>query len=950
MLLSYKRILPLFLLFAGAVHASNAQNITDTTPVLIKDVPIVNIGFGKQPVKVVTSALSTVKGSDLQKTFNTNLGNTFYGRLAGLTVGQGGNEPGNNSPSINGRGISTFGPGNKLLIIVDGFIGDYEQLVPEEIEEVSLLKDAAATAIYGSRGANGVLLVTTKRGKDAPLQVNFSTQHGFSQATGLPGFLDAYNYALLYNEALANNGQAPRYSAGDLEAYQKGSDPLFHPNVNWYDEVLRKTAPVSNYNLSFRGGNNTAKYFVLLSNISSQGLYKNFGDMDDESRNSTYNRFNFRSNIDVNLTKRISATLLLGGTVEDKANPNALTTGNIFNQLSLLPPNVFPVRNPDGTFASNTSYSNPVATLLKTGYAESNGRTLQSSFRLNHDLGMITQGLSVSGAISFNNYFRSGSSRTKSIQTFTPVQGVTGDTAYTKLGQTTSLSGTEPNLGQYRNFAIQAFVNYHRTFGRHDITAMGMYNTDNSTIDKRDIYTGTTDANLSLAYKNNGGGGRLTYVNSEKYIAEFSMAYMGSENYAPGNRYGFFPAGSVGWTVSNEAFLQQNKTLSFLKIRASYGLTGNDEIGGQRFMFYQTYPFGASYFFGTNNASTGSLSEGRLANPNVTWEKETKTNIGLDATLFNRLDVSLDVFDHDRYDILVSGNRTIPLLLGYTDLPAVNQGKVNNKGFEASLRYRNDEKRPLQFFAEANISNASNNIIYNAQTIQLIPGTITEGTRIGQPFGLKALGFFATDVEAAASPKPIGVNVKAGDVKYADLGGPAGVPDGIIDGNDNQPIGNTGLPEFTVGLHTGLRYKGFDLNVVLQGVSAYTVSLTSSQFRPFQNFGQAGEIALERWTPATAATATFPRLTVDNNSNNLNNYRYSSLYQRNGSFIKMRSAEIGYSLSNNLIRKIRMQQARLFINGTNLFSIDDISYGDPEALGTGYPSLRTLTLGARIQL
>ncbi len=563
---------------------------------------------------------------------------------------------------------------------------------------------------------------------------------------------------------------------------------------------------------------------------------------------------------------------------------------------------------------------------------------------------MITNGLSASAAISFNNYFRSGSNRTKSIQTFTPTKGTAGDTVYTKLGQTTSLSGTEPNLGQYRNFAIQAFVNYHRTFGKHDITAMGMFNSDNSTIDKSDIYAGTSGANLSLAYKNNGGGGRITYVNNNKYIAEFSMAYMGSENYAPGKRYGAFPAGSVGWILSNEGFLKQSKALSFLKIRAAYGLTGYDEIGGQRFMFYQTYPFGSGYFFGTGTTNTASLSEGRLANPDVTWEKETKTNAGLDATFFNHLDVSLDVFNHDRDDILVSANRTIPLILGYTDLPSVNQGKVNNKGFEASLRYRNNEKRLVQFFAEANIFNAHNNIINNAQTIQLNPGQVTEGRRINQPYGLKALGLFATDAEAAASPKPIGVTVRAGDVKYEDVGGPLGKPDGIIDANDNQPIGNTGLPEWTLGIHTGIKYKGFDLDFILQGVSGNTVYLGGNQFRPFQNFGQAGEIALERWTSATAATATFPRLTVDNNSNNLNNYRFSSLYQRNGSFIKLRSVEVGYSLPENLISRIRLQQARLFLNGTNLFSIDHIKYGDPEALSTGYPSLRTITLGARIQL
>jgi len=945
---TYKKILLVILFYAGTSQFIIAQNTSDSSTIIVADSEVVNIGFGQQKTKLVTSAISTIKGAELQKTFSTNLGATLYGRLSGLTVMQGGNEPGNNNPSINARGNNTFGPGNNVLIIIDGFMGDYSQLVPEEIEEISLLKDASATAIYGSRAANGVILVTTKRGRIAPLQINFSTQQGFSQAERLPKFLDAANYASLYNEALANDGKAPLYTTDEITAYQNGSDPYFHPNVNWYDEVLRKTAPVANYNLSLRGGNTTAKYFVMLNNISSQGLYKNFGDMDEESRNSTYNRFNFRANIDVNLTKRLSATLLLGGSVEDKGNPGSLTTGGIFGQLASIPSNAFPVINPNGTYGAkvNASYVNPYSSLLKTGYAESNGRTLQSSFRLSYDLSMITKGLSASTVVSVNNFFTSGSNKTKGIERFAVSKNAAGDTVYSsKIGQTSSLVGSEPNLGQSRNYAIQGFLNYHRVFGKHDIYALAMFNSDNATIDKSGIFSGGA-SNLSLAYKNNGGGGRLTYVNNTKYIAEFSMAYMGSENYAPGNRYGFFPAASVGWIASNESFLQNNKIITFLKLRASYGLVGNDEIGGARFLYNQNYTYGDSYYFGTATTGTASLSEGALANPDVTWEKETKANIGIEATFFNRLDFTLDVFNQDRYDILITPTRTIPLYLGYTALPNLNEGKVNNKGFEAVLRYRNEEKSQLQFFVETNIFYARNKIVYNGEVIQVNKARLTEGRRIGQPFGLRALGLFATDVEASTSPTPFGLVVKAGDVKYQDIGGPAGVPDGIIDANDNQPIGNTGLPELTAGLHTGLRYKGFDLDIVIQGVTGTTVYLGSSQFRPFQNNGQAGVIALERWTPQTAATATFPRLSA---YDNLNNYRYSSFYQYDGSFIKLRSVEIGYSFTKNLINKIKLQQARLFLTGTNLFSLDHIAYGNTETLGTGYPSLRTIALGARIQ-
>jgi TonB-linked SusC/RagA family outer membrane protein len=924
-----------------------AQQVTDSI-ILQKD-SFVNIGFAKQPFRYVTGAISTVKGNDLQKNFNTNLGNSLYGRLPGLTVSQGDNEAGFNTPSIAGRSINTYGPGNKPLIIVDGFLGDYTQLVPEEIEEISLLKDASATAVYGSRGANGVLLITTKRGTASPLKVNFSTQQGFAQATSLPTFLNANNYAILYNEALANDGKPALYSPADIEAYRTGSDPYFRPNVNWYKQVLRDVAPVANYNLSLSGGNGTAKYFVLLNDVSSQGLFKKFGDQDAESQNSIYNRFNFRANVDVNLTKRMSATLLLGGTVEDKKSASSLYAYGTFNALSLLPPNAFPVRNPDGTFGGSSNYENPVASLLKTGSATSNGRTLQSSFRLNYDLSMITSGLTASAAVSVNNYFNSGSNKSKSTERYAISKGLAGDTVYTRFGQTTSLSGSEPNLGQYRNNAIQAFLNYHHVFGKHDITAMTMFNTDNSTIDKRSIYSiygETDDANLSLPYKNNGGASRVTYVNNSKYIAEFSVAYMSSENYAKGKRLGYFPAASVGWIASGEKFLRDSKTITFLKIRASYGLVGNDEIGGIRFMYNQTYPQVASYNFGQYNSTVFSLAEGRLANPNVTWEKEKKTNIGIEATIFKQVDISIDVFNQDRYDILATANATLPTYLGYTDLPSVNQGKVNNKGFEAVVKYSNKAQKKLHFFAEANVFYAKNRIDFNAQSVQLNTGLVNKGTSVGAAYGLVATGLFKNQAEIDASPKPVGVSVQPGDVKYQDIGGPLGVPDGIIDGNDVKVIGNTAIPELSFGVHAGLQYKSFDLDIVLQGISDYNVYLGGNQFRPFQNFGQAGEIALERWTPQTAATATFPRLSSDNSQNN---YRFSSFWMKDGSFIKLRSAQIGYTLSGKLVNKIKIQQARLFLTGTNLFSIDHIKYGDPEAIGIGYPALRTITLGAKFQ-
>ncbi len=941
---NYHSLGVLLLLGIGGNPTAKAQGIGKDSSVQVMPMSRQSyqtpIGYGTQPAWKISSALSTVSGADLQKNFTANLASAFYGRLPGLTVLQNSGEPGADSPGLIGRGINTFGPGRNLLVMVDGYESSYEQLTPDEIESVSLLKDASATAIYGLRGANGVLLITTKRGTASPLIVNFSTQQGFHTAYRSPQFLGSFDYANLYNEGLKNDGKAPLYTPADLAAYQDGSDPFFHPDVNWYDAVLKKTAPISNYNLNFRGGNSSVRYFVLLNAIQSNGLYKNAGDMNDESINSRYSRFNFRSNVDINLTKRLSASLTLGGSVEDKANPAGITTGGIFNSLATLPPNAFPIYNKNGSFGGTSALSNPLANLLQTGSYTTNGRTLQSTLRLTEQLDFLAQGLSASVAVSFNNFFRSYSNKTKQYERFSTTKGIAGDTVYTRFGQNTSLVGNESESDQYRNVVFQGFLNYDRTFGkpnaaRHDVSAVLMYNSDS--------YTNTdnsTTAIQSLPYKHVGVGGRVTYANSSKYIGEFSFGYMGSEAFPKSRRYGFFPAASVGWIASNEGFLKDNTTITYLKLRGSYGLVGNDQIGGSRFMFEQRYPYGASYFLGTTNAQVFGLAEGAAASTDLRWESEKKLNIGVELTLAKRLDISLDIFSHNRYDILAAPNRTVPQYIGVT-LPLLNQGKVRNNGFEATIRYGSKSTAQLQYSVEASGWYAQNEIVDNAEAIRLYDYQYTTGRPIGQPFGLEALGLFRDQAEIAASPRQIFTPVQPGDIKYKDQNG-----DGIIDQNDSAPIGKTGVPTLTVSLHPRLQYRGFDLDLLFQGVTGTTAYFGGSYFHAFQNNGKASPIALDRWTTETAATATYPRLSA---SNNLNNYRFSSFWQRDGSFVKLRSLELGYTLPTQLVEKVRLTTARVFVNGTNLFSLDRMEgYIDPE-VGSGYPALRTVSAGIRLQ-
>lgn len=911
--------------FTGALRAQELE--PDTVPE--KD-RVVNIAYGTQPAWLVTGAISTVKGSDLQKSFTSNLANALYGRLAGLTVSQQGGEPGLESPVALGRGIGTYNAGRKLLIMVDGFESNFEQLTPYEIETIALLKDAAATAIYGSRGANGVLLITTKRGTDSPLKVDFTANLGFNKARKLPQFLNAYNYASLYNEALVNEGKPAFYSSTDLEAYRTGSDPYFHPDVNWYDQVMRDSSPISNYNLNFRGGNNVVRYFGLLNVMNNSSLLIKSGDLSDNSSNGNYSRYNFRTNIDVNLTKRITASVTLAGSVEDKANPVGNNTQSLFNTIASITPNAFPVYNPDGSYGGSSLRSNPLGDVLESGQFTSNGRTLQSTLKLTHNLDMITKGLDVSGAISFNNFFRNLSNKTRTYQRFAIADNGSGAAVYTGFGQNTSLVGDESQTEQWRNIVVQGFLNYKRDFGIHGLDAMLMYNSDNYAV-----------SGSSYPYKHIGVGGRFTYSYNARYIGEVSFSYMGSENFAPGKRYGLFPALSLGWIVSEEEFLKDNGLLSYLKLRGSYGLVGNDVIGGDRFLFEQYYRYPAGYFFGTGNTSSSALTEGQLANPDITWEKDRKMNIGLDARFFQRLDVSVDVFRNKRYDILATPNRTLPGLFG-VDLPLLNDGRVNNHGFEAVLQFNSKPAAALRYVVGASAWYAKNKIINMSEAVNQFSYQDRTGLSVDQPFGLEAIGFFRDAADISASPKQNFAAVMPGDIKYKDQNG-----DGVIDVSDNVAIGNTAQPELTLGFNAAFGYKGFDLSFLVQAVTGRSAYLTGREFQAFQNNGNISPIALGRWTPATAATASYPRLTA---SNNLNNFRYSSFWQQDGSFVNLRSAELGYAIQDALIGRIGVRQARIFINGTNLFSIDRIDHSDAEATPgyIGYPSVRTLSMGLRI--
>ena len=939
MLGNYKYCLIIVLALIAKINGftQSPHSLTDTIQVNPNEVT--NIAYGTQEKTRVTSAVSTIKGSELRKSFVPNLGNTLYGRIPGLMVVQQGNEPGNDSPGLFARGLSTFGDaGTAPIIIVDGVESSFEQMTPYEIESITLLKDASATAIFGSRGANGVLLVTTKRGYNGELKIDLSAQVGFQQATRMPEFLSSFEYAQLYNEGLKNDGAAPLYSDEELEKYRTQSDPYLYPDVNWYDQVLRNQVPISNYNLSFSGGDKSVKYFASLNKISNGGLYRKSGDISENSLNADYDRYNVRANVDIQLSKRISTSLDLGGAIEEKSTPFANTTVDMFNNLSILQPNAFPVYNMDGSYGGSSLYTNPLGDILESGFYTSSSRILQSAFRLHGDLGMITPGLRASAGLSYHSSFVSYSNKTREYERYALSEDDLGEVSYIRYGQNTQLEGDEDESDQWQNLTFQSFLNYDKRIGTYyELNAMVMYNYKHFTIIGPSAYYANEGS--VFPYEHVGVGGRFTNTWNDKYIAEFSFGYYGSENFADGNRFGFFPAGSVGWIISNEGFFNRGKTFDFLKLRGSFGIVGNDNVGGERFMYEPSFPNSDGYFFGGSNTYHAGIVQRRPANPGFTWEREKKLNIGVEATIFDRFDITLDYFNQERDNILVPAYAELPAFLGL-EYSYVNIGKVSNQGFEAALTFTSDQSKALAYFTSVNLWYAKNKIRYNAEKPQNEAYLYQSGRSINQPFLLEAIGFFEDEDDIETSPRQVFTEVQPGDIKYKDQN-----EDGIIDNSDFYPFGKSSVPEFNLGLHSGISYKGIYLSFLLQGVTGRSVYLDGSYYHAFQNDAQVSSIALGRWTPENKETATYPRLSA---SDNENNFQPSTFWQRDGSFIKLRSLEIGYHLPLRIIDKLGLNKVHVFVNGSNLFSIDHLEYSDPETLN-GYPAMRTMSLGTSIQ-
>ena len=892
---------------------------------------VVIVGYGQQKKASVVGAIAQVSTKELTQSPVSNVSNALAGRLPGMITVQRSGEPGSDMANMYIRGISTFGSNQSPLILVDGVDRDIRMMDVSEIESISILKDASATAVYGVRGANGVVLVTTKRGKVGKATVTFSADAGIQSPTSMPEMVDSYNMAVLVNEALVNDGMSPKYTQEQINAFRYGTNEFLYPNVDWAEECLKKSALMQQYNVNITGGSEKVKYFVGANILMQGGLFKHGNYNENYSTNVKYTKYNFRSNLDFQLSSIFSAKLNLAGVIGDKHRPSPGGDVNtIFDRIKIANPDISPIRNPDGSWGVfETTSLNALAYLTDTGYADEKETAVQATVGMKADLSKLVKGLSVNVDFSFdfNNVYVKKYGKTSDMFLFNSDGSCTHKAFASALG-----FGDE--LSVYNSqYVFEPSINYNNTFGDHEVSGLVLFNAQE--------YVKKGDALTRLPYRRLGLVGRATYSYKNKYLGEVNIGYNGSENFAPGHRFGFFPAFSLGWVVSEESFFNTS-VVDYLKLRASYGLVGNDQIGGDRFLYLSLWQSADDGQFGYPNPTGGGggVNEKRTGNESLTWEKAKKFNFGVDTRLFrSQLELTADVFYERRSNILTN----VDIVPGTYGGPAIqaNAGIVENKGLEFDATWRGRIGKDIEYFVGGNYSFARNKIIEKPESPQAYDYLYATGRRVGQPFGYVALGLFQSEEEILESPSQFGVPLYPGDIKYMDVNG-----DGVIDTNDRYPIGFTDVPEMFYSFKFGFNYKRFDFSCLFQGAANVTYNFQTSTNIPFNNERSTPIVQwLDRWTPENR-DASLPRISYSRPGNN--NYQTNTFWQNNGNYLRLKNLEVGYRLPENWVSVIGAENARFYVNGTNLLTWDHVPVYDPENTNARYPLMRVINFGVKV--
>ena len=954
---------------------------------------VVVVGYTKQRKETMIGSVATITTKDLTQSPTANINNALAGRLPGLIVNQyAGGEPGVDQSELFIRGKATYG-NQSAIVIVDGIERDMSYLAPDEIETFTILKDASATAAYGIRGANGVIVITTKRGKAAEkATVNLKASIGINQPIGFPEYLGSADYATLYNEARLNDAKMTGADISSLNLFSQQAIDNFRRakgdnsdglGYDWdYYDFAFKPGLQEDVSLSIRGGTDKVRYYVLANYFSQGGNYKysNAGEYDSQTK---FTRYNFRSNIDININRYLSTRLDLGARITDRNAPGT-TAGRLMTICATQPPylpilveeNAHPQneeyiqQNPRGMLYGDNIYRyNLLGELSRTGYLNEKNTYLNGSFAMNLDMEFLTKGLKAEVMFSYDasegrwinrklDTYKDGYREYPKYATFMPIEGSDAYMAgghYTGAYKTgnkydidqTIGNGFSHNASDGRTY-IQARLDYNRLFSnRHEVTAMLLANRGNRTV------------NNELAYHSQGITGRFAYYYNQKYLIEFNFGYNGSENFAPGKRYGFFPAGSIGWVVSEEEFMKKASWIDFLKVRASYGLVGSDNVSS-RFPYLAFYGGGSGYDFGNNfGTNVGGTSEGNLANANLTWEKARKLNVGIDFTTLNqRLALTIDAFYEYRFDIITDMNSDG--IMGYPDIVGKdaalqNLGEVSNRGVDIELSWNDKIGKDFRYYIRPNLTFSRNRLEYKAEVARKNSWRKETGKRLYENF-VYVFDHFVADQEEADRLNKIGYQpwgqLIPGDVVYKDLD-----RNGVIDDEDRTAMGNPRSPELMFGIPFGFQYKNFDFSVLLQGATKSSILLNGAAVFDFPQFeqdkiGRVKKMHLDRWTPETAATAKYPALHYGTHDNNKNGN--SSLFLYDASYLRLKNVEIGYNVSPKLLRKFHVQQARIYVQGLNLLTFDklgDVDIDPETKSGDGaswYPIQKVFNFGIDI--
>lgn len=911
----------------------------DLTPIIVLDtknpavarLKPVRLLFGTSlPADLTAASTQTVYNAALLRLPVTSFLTALSGQAAGLGVNQASGQPG-----ADGAGVSLLGQGGPIIVI-DGIVRQLSSFDLEEIESVTLLKDALSTAMLGVRNTNaGILNVTTRRGTPGQPRISLTVQSAIQAPIKFPRPLDAYNYALLNNEARVNDGLAPVYSAADLALYQNGQDPIGHPNVNWRDQVLRKTSQLDRYTFSASGGNTFSKYFVSLEHLSQSGLLKT-SDINAYNTSNDYKTFVLRSNIDLQLSKKLTGGIRVLGRILDSNDPGVGAgqgqggINTILGAIINTPALAYPVYNDNGSYGGSQQFQTNIwAQTIGSGYRQIYTRDIIADFYLRRTLDELTPGLWVRGLGSYFSSLSETYFRDKPFAVFQQTAGATGQPVYTQFGVNGEQFNNQGINYQSNTTYLEADLGYDRQAGAHGLHAI--------VLASRNGFVTNSD----LSYTVQGLAGRASYNYQGKYVAEFAFGLNGSNRY-PDNgafRYGFFPAGGLAWNISRESFLAGTQSwLSYLKLYTSLGLTGNDVPG--YFSYIQTYFDTGGPVFGTGAGGVSATSEQVLASVNRTWEKARKFTLGVQgAVLDNHLGITFEYYNSLYYDLLQQRGRNTSLL-GQA-YPDENLGRNQYYGVTTQLTYQQNIGK-VSLLAALNLGVQYARVLSQDEVFRPYDWMRRTGQPVGQGFGYQADGLFQNQAEIQGAPTLVGYAPQPGDIRYKDLNG-----DGIIDQFDAAPIGRRD-PTLPFGATLGARWQGFDVTVLLQGALNRTIYLNGPSEYAFQNggFGNAFEQHLDRWTPDNP-TASYPRLGI---GSNFNNYASSSYWVRSANYVRFKNVELGYTLPLDFSKRVRLQGVRFFFNATNLLTFSQYDRVDPEVYNAAYPQQRLLNFGFNIKL